>query len=228
MDFLHAPSDVFSVARKRRFISRGLQPVRFPMKIPCYLCLGIDVQCSNGRNEILFLFADEPEEFTIHAIFKFIRERSLNFPETEGPRNDPARSPSVRSPVDAVHPGFRSGRADPELLGPLPSGSPPAFPELPAVDLGHGFSTLPFFMECPMNTAHCADAAADRPLYTIGSSVHVQSISEIRSRQKLIPKQMVQPVTFSPKRYLPIRRTRVTKVSQAPASSSIPAPRELR
>jgi len=109
----------------------------------CYLCLGTDVQSSNGRNEILFLFVYEPEEFTIHAIFIFIGERPLNFPETEGPRNGPARSPSVRSPVDTVHAGFRSGRADPKLLGPLPSGTPPAFPELPAVDLGHGFSTPP-------------------------------------------------------------------------------------
>jgi len=228
MDFLHAPSDVFGVARKRRFIPRGLQPVRNTVKIPRYLCLGIDVQCSNGRDEILFLLADEPEEFTVHAVFEFIREGPLNFPETEGPRNDPARSPSVRSPVDAVHAGFQSGRADPELLGPLPSGSSPAFPELPAVDLGHGFSTLPQSMECPMNTAHCIDAAANRSQYTIDSSVDVQSISGIRSRQKLIPKPMVHPVTFSPKRYLPIRRTRVTKVSQAPASSSIPAPKELR
>ena len=144
------------------------------MKIPCYLCLGIDVQCSNGRNEILFLFADEPEEFTIHAIFKFSSERPLNFPETEGPRNDPAGSPSVRSPVDAVHAGFRSGRADLKLLGPLPSGSPPAFPELPAVDLGHGFSTLSFIMESPMNTVHRADAAANRYHYITGPSVGVQ------------------------------------------------------
>ena len=47
-------------------------------------------------------------------------------------------------------------------------------------------------------------------------------------RQKLIPKPMVHPVTFSPKRYLPIRRARETQVSQAPVSSSRPAPRELR
>ena len=116
----------------------------------CYLCLGTDVQCSNGRNEILFLFVYEPEEFTIHAIFKFMGESSLNFPETEGPRNGPARSPSVRPPVDTVQAGFRSGRADPKLLGSIPSGGPPAFPELPAVDLGHGLPTLPLLCNAKM------------------------------------------------------------------------------
>lgn len=105
----------------------------------CYLCPGTTVPGSNGRCELLFLVGNEPEEFTLHAIVDFPGERSLNFPETEGPRNGPAGPPPVRSPVDTVHAGIRCGRADPQLLHLLSSGIPPAFPELPTVDLGHGF-----------------------------------------------------------------------------------------
>ena len=65
------------------------------------------VRGSNGRRERLFLVGNEPEEFTIHAIVDFPGERSLNFPETERPRNGPAGSPPVRSPVDSIQGGIR-------------------------------------------------------------------------------------------------------------------------
>jgi len=114
---------------------------------------------SNGRRELRFLVGNEPEKFTLHAIVDFPGESSLYFPETEGPRNGPARSPPVRSPVDTVQAGIRCGRADPQLLHLLSSEIPPAFPELPTVDLGHRFPTLPLIkMEHPLNTAHCTNA----------------------------------------------------------------------
>jgi len=132
---------------------------------------------SNGRRELLFLVGDEPEEFTLHAIVDLPGERSLNFPETEGPRNGPARSPPVRSPVDTVQAGIRSGRTDPELLPLLPSRTSPAFPGIPAVDLGHGFPTFPPPLKAKGTqrlvrtlriAAHCN-----------GSSVGVQEIRDI-------------------------------------------------